>query len=87
MLLALAVILLQAPAVPAPAMPAPYMNSTAISVAAAPERKADANSEAKSDVKDGEKKSAIVKSRARRNCASRYFPRARMCRINRGRRW
>jgi len=62
MLLALAVILLQAPAVPVPAMPAPYTNSTTVvSVAAAPERKADAKREAKAeakfDAKDAEKKS------------------------------
>jgi hypothetical protein len=61
MLLALAVILLQAPAVPAPAMPAPYTNAATVSVAAAPERKDDAKREAKaetnSNLKVGEKKS------------------------------
>jgi hypothetical protein len=61
MLLALAVILMQAPAVPAPATTAPYTNTASVSVAAAPERKDDAKpetkAETKSDVKDGEKKS------------------------------
>ena len=61
MLLALAVILMQAPAVPAPATPATYTNSAVVSVAAAPERKDDAKpetkAETKSDAKDGEKKS------------------------------
>jgi hypothetical protein len=54
MLLALAVILMQVPAVPAPAAPVNFTSSAVISVAAAPETKA----EAKSDTKEGEKKSA-----------------------------
>ncbi len=54
MLLALAVILMQVPAVPAPAAPANYTSSAVISVAAATETK----TETKSDVKEGEKKSA-----------------------------
>jgi len=58
MLLALAVILLQAPAVPAPAMPAPYTNAANVSVAAATEGKDDAKPETKTDGKDGEKKSS-----------------------------
>jgi hypothetical protein len=53
MLLALAVILMQAPAVSSPAMPITYTNSAVVSVAAAPETK----SETKSDEKDGDKKS------------------------------
>lgn len=58
MLLALAVILMQAPAVAAPAMPVtPYTNSAVVSVAAAPETKDAPKSEAKSDAKDSEKKS------------------------------
>jgi hypothetical protein len=57
MLLALAVILMQVPAVPAPAAPANYTSSAVISVAAAPETK----SETKSDAKEGEKKSADSK--------------------------
>src|ERR1700722_10003159 len=66
MLFALAIILIQSPAVPAPAVPVPSTNSAIVSVAAAPETKietkpeakADAKPETKSDVKDGEKKSA-----------------------------
>jgi hypothetical protein len=54
MLLALAVILMQVPAVPAPAAPVNYTSSAVISVAAATETK----TETKSDVKEGEKKSA-----------------------------
>lgn len=58
MFLALAVILMQAPAVPAPAMPVtPYTNSAIVSVAAAPETKDAPKTEAKSENKDGEKKS------------------------------
>ncbi len=58
MLLALAVILMQAPAVAAPAMPVtPYTNSAVVSVAAAPETKDAPKSEAKLDSKDAEKKS------------------------------
>jgi hypothetical protein len=61
MFLALAVILMQAPAA-APAMPVTsYTNSAVVSVAAAPETKdapkSETKSEAKSDNKDGEKKS------------------------------
>jgi hypothetical protein len=88
MLLALAVILMQAPAVPAPAIPAPYTNSSSVSVAAAPERKDDAKPETKADAKDGRKNRRKVRNRARRELSRvRYFPRARMCRISRGRRW
>jgi len=62
MLFALAIILLQSPAVPAPAVPVNSTNSAIVSVAAATETKIDTKSEAKpetkSDVKDGEKKSA-----------------------------
>jgi hypothetical protein len=58
MLLALAVILMQAPAVNAPAMQAPYTNSATVFVAAAPASKDDAKTDAKSDGKDSEKKSA-----------------------------
>jgi hypothetical protein len=59
MLLALAVILMQAPAVAAPATPVtPYTNSAIVSVAAAPETKDAPKTEAKSDNKDSEKKSA-----------------------------
>jgi hypothetical protein len=54
MLLSLAIILLQSPVVPAPAVPVASTNSAIVSVAAAPETKI----ETKSDVKDGEKKSA-----------------------------
>jgi hypothetical protein len=65
MLLALAVILIQVPAVPAPAAPANYTSSAVISVAAAPETKSEAKpetkTEAKSDAKEGEKKSADSK--------------------------
>jgi hypothetical protein len=61
MLLALAVILMQAPAVPAPAAPITYTSSAVVSVAAAPETKVATKSEAKSDDKDGEKKSADAK--------------------------
>jgi len=65
MLLALAVILMQAPAVPAPAMPVAYTNSAVVSVAAAPETKdatkTETKPEAKSDEKEGEKKSADIK--------------------------
>ena len=57
MLLALAVILMQVPAVPAPAAPVNFTSSAVISVAAAPETKA----ETKSDTKEGEKKSADSK--------------------------
>ena len=58
MFLALAVILMQAPAVAAPAMPVTsYTNSAVVSVAAAPETKDAPKSEAKSESKDGEKKS------------------------------
>ena len=75
MLLALAVILLQAPAVPAPAMTAPYTNSAIVSVAAATERKGDTKRETKLDVKDGEKKSADGKeSSAPVTLASPLFP-------------
>jgi hypothetical protein len=74
MLLALAVILMQAPAVPAPAIPAPYTNSSSVSVAAAPERKDDAKPETKADAKDGEKKSTESKeSSAPRIVASPVF--------------
>jgi hypothetical protein len=65
MLLALAVILMQAPAVPVPATPVTYTNSAVISVAAAPETKVDTKTEAKADpkseVKEGEKKFAESK--------------------------
>jgi hypothetical protein len=57
MLLALAVILMQVPAVPASATQVTYTNSAVVSVAAAPETK----SEVKSDEKEGEKKSADMK--------------------------
>ena len=57
MLLALAVILLQAPAVPVSATPANYKNSANASVVAGSERKDETKPEAKSDAKDGEKKS------------------------------
>jgi hypothetical protein len=58
MFLALAVILMQAPAIPAPATPVTsYTNSAVVSVAAAPETKDAPKSEGKSDVKDGERKS------------------------------
>jgi hypothetical protein len=58
MLLALAVILMQAPAIPAPAAPVNYTSSAVVSVAAGPETKVATKSEAKSDDKDSEKKSA-----------------------------
>src|SRR5580704_15227761 len=61
MLLALAVILMQVPAVPAPAAPANYTSSAVISVAAAPETKSETKPEAKSEAKDSEKKSADSK--------------------------
>jgi hypothetical protein len=65
MLLALAVILMQVPAVPAPAAPVTYTSSAVVSVAAAPETKAETKPEtkpeAKSDAKEGEKKSADSK--------------------------
>src|SRR5579864_8553792 len=75
MLLALAVILLQAPAVPAPAIPAPYTNSANVSVAAATERKDDAKPATKADTQDGEKKSSEGKeSSAPLTVASPVFP-------------
>jgi hypothetical protein len=65
MLFALAVILMQAPAVPASAVPVTSTNSAVVSVAAAPETKSETKPEAKadtkSDVKDGEKKSPASK--------------------------
>jgi hypothetical protein len=65
MLLALAVILMQSPAMPAPAAPVTYTSSAVVSVAAAPETsdssKNEIKSELKSDEKAGEKKSADIK--------------------------
>jgi hypothetical protein len=61
MLLALAVILMQVPAVPAPAAPVNYTSSAVISVAAAPETKSETKPEAKSEAKDSEKKSSDSK--------------------------
>jgi hypothetical protein len=62
MLLALAVILMQAPAIPASTTPVTYTNSAVVSVAAAPAAKDDAKpgtkDDTKSDARDGEKKSA-----------------------------
>jgi hypothetical protein len=58
MLFALAIILMQSPAVPAPAVPVTSTNSAIVSVAAAAETKTEVRPETKTDVKDGEKKSA-----------------------------
>jgi hypothetical protein len=65
MLLALAVILMQAPAMPPPALPVVYTSAAVVSAPAAPgtksEVKPDAKTDTKSDVKDGERKSAESK--------------------------
>jgi hypothetical protein len=79
MLLALAVILMQSPAVPAPAAPVTYTTSAIVSVAAAPEAnvfsKAEIRSEAKSDEKEGEKKSADIKEASARVVSlNTFFP-------------
>jgi hypothetical protein len=68
MILALAVMLLQSPAVPPPAMPVSTKNSAVVSAAAAPETKSEVKPETKSetkfDAKDGEKKSAEASKEA-----------------------
>jgi hypothetical protein len=57
MLLALAVILLQSPAVPPASIPVPSTNSAIVSVAAATDLKPETKSESKTDASDGDKKS------------------------------
>jgi hypothetical protein len=58
MLLALAVILLQSPAVPPASMPVPSTNSAIVSVAAATDPKPETKPETKIEARDGTKKSA-----------------------------